>query len=57
MGRPKIDNPIKRSVTIKFTEEEYQKMVTYVASVDATSISQFIRSRVEKEMGTKEENN
>lgn len=48
MGRPKIDNPIKRSVTIKFMEEEYQKMVAYAASVDVTSISRFICLCAEK---------
>ncbi|WP_370786555.1 hypothetical protein [Eubacterium ventriosum] len=26
MGRPKVDNPMERRITIRFTKEEYQKL-------------------------------
>ena len=48
-GRPKVDKPINRSVTVKFKEEEYQLMIEYTQSHNM-SISQLIRMGVELKM-------
>ena len=48
-GRPKIEKPINRSVTVKFKEEEYQIMLEYAENHDI-SISQLIRMGVELKM-------
>lgn len=48
-GRPKVDKPINRSVTVKFKEEEYQLMLDYVESHNI-SVSELIRIGVEKEI-------
>ena len=48
-GRPKVDKPINRSVTVKFKEEEYQLMLEYTQSHNI-SISQLIRIGVELKM-------
>ena len=48
-GRPKVEKPINRSVTVKFKEEEYQIMLEYAENHDI-SISQLIRMGVELKM-------
>jgi len=48
-GRPKVDKPINRSVTVKFKEEEYQLMLEYTQSHNI-SISQLIRIGVEMQI-------
>lgn len=48
-GRPKVDKPINRSVTVKFKEEEYQLMIEYAESHNI-SVSELIRIGVEKEI-------
>ena len=48
-GRPKVDKPINRSVTVKFKEEEYQLMIEYTQSHNM-SISQLIRMGVEMQI-------
>lgn len=48
-GRPKVEKPINRSVTVKFKEEEYQLMIEYAESHNI-SISELIRIGVEKEV-------
>ena len=48
-GRPKVDKPINRSVTVKFKEEEYQLMLEYTQS-NNISISQLIRIGVEMQI-------
>ena len=48
-GRPKVDKPINRSVTVKFKEEEYQLMLEYTQCHNI-SISQLIRIGVEMQI-------
>lgn len=36
MGRPKSDNPRKRSVTVRLTEKEYRDIAKYSSDHDQT---------------------
>ena len=36
MGRPKIDNPADKKVTVRFTEEEHQLLIEYTTKHDLT---------------------
>lgn len=36
MGRPKIDNPADKKVTVRFTEEEHQLLIEYTTKYDLT---------------------
>lgn len=42
MGRPKMDDPIERKVTVKFKNSEYEILVEYAKSHDL-SVSQVLR--------------
>lgn len=46
MGRPKAEKPLQNRVTIRFSEEEYQKLEKYAARKNLT-ITQTIRKGVE----------
>ena len=48
-GRPKVEKPINRVVTVKFREEEYQLMFEYAENHNL-SISQMIRLGVEMQL-------
>lgn len=52
MGRPKVDKPINRSVTVKFKEEEYQLLLEY-AERHEMSVSQVVRLGVMLQMQKK----
>ena len=45
MGRPKSEEPKSNRITIRFTEEEFQKLKER-AEVDDQTIAQFIREAV-----------
>jgi len=47
MGRPKIDDPIERKVTVKFKNSEYEILVEYAKFHDL-SVSQVLRLGFEK---------
>lgn len=32
MGRPKVDNPADKRVTVRFTQEEYNLLIEYAAN-------------------------
>lgn len=49
MGRPKVDKPIDRVVTVKFREEEYQLIVEYAARHNMT-VSQMLRLGAQLQM-------
>lgn len=36
MGRPKIDKPADKKVTVRFTEEEHQLLIEYTSKHDLT---------------------
>lgn len=36
MGRPKVDNPADRKVTVRFTEEEHELLIEYTRKHDLT---------------------
>lgn len=48
-GRPKVDKPINRVVTVKFKEEEYQLMLEYAQNHNL-SISQMLRLGIEMQL-------
>ncbi len=47
MGRPKMDDPIERKVTVKFKNSEYEILVEYAKHHDL-SVSQVLRLGFEK---------
>jgi hypothetical protein len=54
MGRPKIENPADKRVTIRFKEQEYNLLLEY-AEHQKLTIAQAIRLAVEKEILTKQQ--
>lgn len=46
MGRPSVDNPINRKVSVKFSQEEYNALLEYAKAHDL-SVAQVIRNGVE----------
>ena len=51
MGRPKIDNPADKRVTVRFRDEEYHMLLEY-AEHHNMSIAQVIRWAVEMKVFT-----
>ena len=49
MGRPKVDEPADRKVTIRFKEKEYSFLLEYAEHRDMT-VTQVIRSVVESQI-------
>lgn len=46
MGRPTVDNPINRKVSVKFSQEEYSTLSNF-AKTHNLSVAQVIRKSVE----------
>ena len=46
MGRPSVDNPINRKVSVKFSQEEYNALLEY-AKAHNLSVGKVIRNGVE----------
>lgn len=51
MGRPKVDNPADKRVTIRFKDEEYNLLLEY-ARHHNLSIAQAVRMAVEMQVLT-----
>lgn len=51
MGRPKVENPTCRVVSVKFKEDEYQTLLEFARSRNL-SISQIIRKGIEIQMNS-----
>ena len=49
MGRPKVDEPADRRVTVRFKEKEYTLLLEYAAHQDLT-VAQVVRSAVESQI-------
>ena len=49
MGRPKVDEPADRKVTVRFKEKEYTFLLEYAEHRDMT-VTQVIRSVVESQI-------
>jgi len=47
MGRPTVENPMSKKVTVKFTEAEYLALLDY-AKCHNVSVAQVVRTGVEK---------
>lgn len=45
MGRPQAENPIARKLSVRFSEEEYNKMSEYAKSHNM-SVAQVVRAGV-----------
>lgn len=53
MGRPKVDNPADKRVTVRFKDEEYDLLLEYAENHKMT-IAQVIRLAVEKQILTEQ---
>ena len=53
MGRPKVDNPADRRVTVRFKDEEYDLLLEYAENHKMT-IAQVIRLAVERQILTEQ---
>lgn len=53
MGRPKVDNPADKRVTVRFQEKEYDLLLEYAENHNMT-ITQVIRLAVEKQILTEQ---
>ena len=49
MGRPKVDNPADKRVTVRFKDEEYDLLIEYAENHKMT-IAQVIRLAVERQI-------
>jgi len=49
MGRPKVDEPADRKVTVRFKDKEYTLLLEYAKNRDMT-VTQVIRSLVESQI-------
>ena len=49
MGRPKVDEPADRRVTVRFKEKEYTFLLEYAAHQDLT-VAQVVRLAVESQI-------
>jgi len=47
VGRPQVEDPIARKVSIRFSEEEYKKMSEYAKSHNM-SVAQVVRAGVKE---------
>lgn len=54
MGRPKVDNPADKRVTVRFKDEEHDLLLEYAENHHMT-IAQVIRLAVEKQILTEQE--
>lgn len=54
MGRPKVDEPADKRVTIRFKEREYALLFEY-AEHQKITIAQAVRLAVEKEILTRQQ--
>lgn len=53
MGRPKVDNPADKRITIRFKDDEYNLLLEYAENHKMT-IAQVIRLAVEKQILTEQ---
>jgi hypothetical protein len=53
MGRPKVDNPADKRVTVRFKDEEYDLLLEYAENHKMT-IAQVIRLAVERQILTEQ---
>lgn len=49
MGRPKVDEPADRKVTVRFKDKEYTLLLEYAKHRDMT-VTQVIRSLIESQI-------
>ena len=54
MGRPKVDDPADKRITIRFKNKEYNLLLEYAENHNMT-LAQVIRLAVEKEILTSQE--
>ena len=54
MGRPKVDEPADKRVTVRFKEQEYNLLLEY-ADHHKMTIAQAVRLAVEREILTKQQ--
>lgn len=54
MGRPKVDEPADKRVTVRFKEQEYNLLLEYAVHHKMT-IAQAVRLAVEREILTKQQ--
>lgn len=53
MGRPKVDNPADKRITVRFKDDEYNLLLEYAENHKMT-IAQVIRLAVEKQILTEQ---
>lgn len=53
MGRPKVDNPADKRITVRFKDEEYDLLLEYAENHQMT-IAQVIRLAVERHILTEQ---
>ncbi len=53
MGRPKVDNPADKRITVRFKDEEYDLLLEYAENHQMT-IAQVIRLAVERQILTEQ---
>ena len=51
MGRPKIDKPADKKVTVRFTEEEHDMLIEYATKNDLT-LTQIVKTAVMEKLIT-----
>lgn len=54
MGRPKLDDPIAKVVTIKIKSSQYERMLAYCQKYNLT-ISKMIRQGIEMQLDSQNE--
>lgn len=54
MGRPKVDEPADKRVTVRFKEQEYNLLLEY-AEHHKMTIAQAVRLAVEREILTRQQ--
>lgn len=53
MGRPKVDNPADKRITVRFKDDEYNLLLEYAENHKMT-IAQVIRLAVERQILTEQ---
>lgn len=53
MGRPKVDNPADKRITVRFKDEEYDLLLEYAENHQMT-IVQVIRLAIERQILTEQ---
>lgn len=48
-GRPKVDDPLDRRVTIRFTKDEYEMLVEFAADHDM-NVTQAIKNCIQEKV-------